>query len=85
MEEEKKEGLPFDRKSLDIVNANLLISVSAMQSVCLEILRKHLEIPDLEMKKEIETLYNQKKSDILSHLYTQYGMTPDVLLRPDDL
>lgn len=74
------DGLPFDRKDLDKINTNLLISLVAQQQALFEALLEHYPLP--RVQERMLELYPVKLQAALSHLYTQYGVTPDVLL-PD--
>lgn len=78
------EGLPFDRKDLDKINANTLISLVAQQQALFAALVLHLKLDVVQFEKEAERLYQEKTTSVLSHLYTQFGMTPDVLLPEKD-
>ncbi len=76
------EGLPFDKKDLDKINTNLLISLVAQQQALFEALLEHYQLPEVQAR--MLELYPVKMQAALGHLYTQYGVTPDVLMPDDD-
>lgn len=77
-------GLPFDPKNLDKINANTLISLVAQTQAMFVALVLQLKLDVSRFEADAERLYPEKFSEILSHLYTQFGLTPDVLLPEKD-
>jgi len=78
-----EQGLHFDKKDLHTINTNLLVSLIAQQQALFEILFDHVGLPQEGRDERIDGLYRKRVEIALGHLYTQYGLTPDVLL-PDD-
>jgi hypothetical protein len=77
---DKPESFPFDAKDLNRINTNLIIGILAQQQVLFDVLFQHFGISRDQMLLEIQ----EKEKSIVSHLYTLYGMTPDVLLPDKD-
>ena len=75
-----EQGLPFDRNDLDKINTNLLVSLISQQQALFEILFDHLGLKKEDVENRAKVIYPEKTKENLAHLYTQYGMTPDVLL-----
>jgi hypothetical protein len=74
------ETLPFNREDLNKINTNLLVSILAQQQVLFDVLFQDHAVSRDQMLKEIA----EKHRGIVEYLYTQFGMTPDVLLPPKD-
>lgn len=69
-----EQGLPFEPKDLNKLNADLLIGLFVQHQALFDVLIEHLGLsyPDY-LKKMVE-----KEQDLLSRLYAQYGSTPDL-------
>jgi hypothetical protein len=74
------EGLPFDKKDLDKIILSLLVNVSAQQHVLFDLLSPQAGLS----RDQLQAAIDEKTMSILDHLYTQYGMTPDILLPDKD-
>ena len=77
-------GLPFDKKDLDKINATTLVSLVAQTQAMFVALVLQLKLDAGRFEADAERLYPEKFLAVLNHLYTQFGMTPDVLLPEKD-
>jgi hypothetical protein len=74
-----EQEVSFDSKNLPRINTSLLISLIAQQQALSDLLIQHLGLPKDQTQAEIAAKAAEKMQSILGHLYTQFGMTPDIL------
>lgn len=74
------DALPFEPKDLNKINTNLLIGVLAQQQILFDILFQHFGFSRDQMLLAIQ----EKENAIVNHLYTLYGLTPDILMPDKD-
>ena len=79
-------SLPFDGKELNRVNTQILLMIHSFQHAAVDVIIDHLSFPQSEkdqMLIELNSLAQKKMDTLIAFLYTQFGLTPDILKPPD--